>query len=100
VIAGAALLGWIVRGRNVGTPPFTRTVRAFAGATIAFWLVRAPMIVATSHPEVDDEAAFKVVHVVLAVISIAAALAAWRSVSDRRPAAAVPSDEPSVGALG
>jgi hypothetical protein len=108
VIAGAALLGWIVRGRGVGTPPFVRAVQVFAGATVAYWAVRAPIIVATSHPEVDDELAFKIVHVVLAVISITAAAAAWRAVADRRGEGAGsdtgPGDrsagEPRVGALG
>lgn len=50
-----------------------------AGATVAVWIVRVPLVLLRDHT-----AGFKVVHVVLAVVSVVLACAAWRSVS--RPA--------------
>jgi hypothetical protein len=49
-------------------------------ATIAVWAVRAPQVLLHDHP-----AGFKVVHLVLAIVSIALAIGAWRS-RVRRPA--------------
>lgn len=55
---------------------------ALAGATVAVWVVRAPLVLVRDHG-----VAFKVVHVVLAVASIALAAGAWRAVRPTRPAA-------------
>ena len=59
----------LVRG---GTPRWA--VPALAAATVAAWAVRAPMILTGDHG-----AAFKVVHTVLALVSIGLAIVAVRS---------------------
>ncbi|MCU1354816.1 MAG: hypothetical protein JWM89_234 [Acidimicrobiales bacterium] len=74
VIASAALLGLLVRGVDRSAATFVRLVRAFAIGTVLFWAVRLPMILVHDHP-----AAFKVVHAVLAIGSVVAAVFAWRS---------------------
>lgn len=74
VLAAVAVLALLVRGTHPSVPGFARLVRAFAGGTIVFWAVRAPMILLADH-----EVAFKVVHALLAVASVIAAVAAWRS---------------------
>lgn len=66
----------LVRG---GTPRWA--VPGLAAATVAAWAVRAPVILLGDHG-----AAFKIVHVGLALVSVALAAAAWRSAGDRRPA--------------
>ena len=68
----------LVRG---GTPRWA--VSALAAATVAAWAVRAPMILLGDHG-----AAFKIVHTVLALVSIALAVAAVRRTGDRVPAPA------------
>ena len=75
VVASAALLGLLVQGVDRSASRFVNLVRAFAVGTVLFWAVRAPMILAHHHP-----VAFKAVHLVLALVSVAAAVAAWRSV--------------------
>ena len=57
-----------------------RWVTALAAYTVAVWAIRTPVILVHDHP-----AGFKVVHTVLAVVSIALAVAAVRS--QRKPAA-------------
>lgn len=47
---------------------------ALAGATIAVWAVRVPLVVVRDHA-----VGFKVVHVVLAAVSITLAVGAWRA---------------------
>jgi NADH:ubiquinone oxidoreductase subunit K len=69
VLAVAALLD-----RNRG-------LRALAAVTVGVWAIRLPLVLVHDHG-----AAFKVVHAVLAVVSIALAVAAWRSAATRRPA--------------
>lgn len=66
----------LVRG---GTPRWA--VPALAAATVAAWAVRAPIILFGDHG-----AAFKIVHVGLALVSVALAVAARRAAGDRRPA--------------
>ncbi len=66
-------------GVDSATRGFRRLVRVFAGTTIAYWAVRLPMIAAADHPM-----GFKLVHTVLAVVSVAAAIAAWRSLDRAR----------------
>ncbi len=58
-------------------------VGALAVWTIAVWAVRTPMILVHDHP-----AGFKVVHTVLAVVSIGLAVWAERDVQRQRQAAA------------
>ena len=45
-----------------------------AAATVAVWAVRVPLVLARDHA-----AGFKVVHAVLAIVSIALAAGAWRA---------------------
>ncbi|HEY4377159.1 MAG TPA: hypothetical protein VGM93_08365, partial [Acidimicrobiales bacterium] len=77
VVASAALLGLLLQGVDRTSPRFRGIVRILAAGTVAFWVVRAPMILAHPHP-----VAFKAVHAVLALVSIAAAVVAWPSVDD------------------
>jgi hypothetical protein len=51
-----------------------RFLQVFCGVTVVVWVVRAVQIIASDH-----DVAFKVVHVVLGVISIALAAAVWRT---------------------
>ena len=51
-----------------------RFLQVFCGVTVVVWVVRAVQIVASDH-----DVPFKVVHVVLGVISIALAAAVWRT---------------------
>lgn len=74
VLAAVAVLVMLARGAGPSAPGFVRLVRTFAGGTIVFWAVRAPLILLADH-----EVAFKVVHALLAVASVAAAGAAWRA---------------------
>jgi hypothetical protein len=60
-------------------------VPALAAATVAAWAVRAPMILTGDHG-----AAFKVVHTVLALVSVALAVAAVRATAS--PPSAVLAD--------
>jgi hypothetical protein len=56
---------------------------ALAAWTIAVWAVRTPMILANDH-----DGAFKVVHTVLAVVSVVLAVVAERDVQRQRQAPA------------
>lgn len=58
-------------------------VTALAAYTVAVWAIRTPVILLHDHP-----AGFKVVHTVLAVVSIALAIAAQRNVQRERQAPA------------
>jgi NADH:ubiquinone oxidoreductase subunit K len=55
-----------------------RGVRALAIVTVGVWAVRLPLVLAHHHP-----AGFKAVHAVLAVVSIALAVGAWRATAPR-----------------
>ena len=87
VIAAAVLLGTMASRLGARAPLFVPLTRAFAAVTVVFWAVRAPMISLADHP-----VPFKVVHGVLAVVSIAAAVAAWRAAPDARTAVATKVD--------
>lgn len=87
VIAAVAVVVMLLKGADASAPGFRRLVRAFAGATVVFWAIRAPMILLADHG-----APFKVVHAVLAAASVVAAVAAWRSLDSTVPAR----DEPGV----
>ena len=62
-----------------------RWITALAGWTIAVWAVRTPYILVHDHP-----VGFKVVHTVLAAVSIALAVSAQRHVQREREATATP----------
>ncbi len=82
VAAAVVVAVALVAGADRRSPSFVLLVRAFAGGTVAYWVVRYP-IIATG----DWSIGFKVVHAVLAVASSGAAVAAWRSVARRAPVA-------------
>ena len=82
VVASFVVLIAMVRGVDRDAAWFRGLVRLFAAGTVVFWAVRLPMILLNDHP-----AGFLVVHAVLAVASVAAAVAAWRSLD--RPDSAV-----------
>jgi hypothetical protein len=79
VVLGVAVAVSLVRG---GLPRWA--VPALAAATVAAWAVRAPMILTGDHG-----AAFKVVHTVLALVSVGLAVAALRSTASTAPAPAL-----------
>ena len=60
-----------------------RWVTALAAYTVVVWAIRTPMILLHDHP-----AGFKVVHTVLAAVSIALAVSAQRNVQRERRAPA------------
>lgn len=78
VLAGAAVAVVAVRAyRDRAGPVDRRVVQAAALWTLVVWVVRTVGIVAADH-----DLAFTVVHVVLAVISAALALLAWRALPE------------------
>jgi hypothetical protein len=76
-----------------------RFLQVFTGVTVAVWIVRAVQIIASDH-----DVPFKVVHVVLGVVSIALAVGVWCTAAPvaRRRSSAGPlaggSDRPLAGA--
>ena len=92
VLGGLLVAGqlWAARGRVHAVPDaagfnrvevpgvLRRSVAALATVTVAVWVLRGGTILLG-----DYDAAFKVVHTVLGVTSIALALAAWSAVADR-----------------
>ncbi|MCU1498179.1 MAG: hypothetical protein JWM47_2132 [Acidimicrobiales bacterium] len=85
VLAALAVAVAYARDVDRGGLAFRRLVQVFAGGTVTYWAIRLPMILLADHG-----VPFKVVHTVLALVSVAAAAAAWRSVGradQRRPPA-------------
>ncbi len=78
VIAAVVLGAGMLAGADRSSSGFRRGVTAFAVGTIAYWAIRAPMITFADH-----EVPFKVVHGVLAVVSVVAAALAWSAVRER-----------------
>ena len=74
VVSSVAALGAMAVGRWTATGPWAAVVRVLAAVTIAYWAVRAPMILAADHP-----GPFKVVHTVLALASLTTAAFALRA---------------------
>lgn len=73
VVAAAVLLAAIVRGRS-DAPWFRTLVLAFAAGTALYWAIRLPIIWVNDHDLTpEEELGFKLVHTVLAVVSVAAA---------------------------
>jgi hypothetical protein len=82
LVIGVAML----RGTDRDQRWFVVAVRAFAAGTVAYWAIRLPFIWANDHGLSDDEEiGFKVVHTVLAVVSVVPAALAWRSVDGGAP---------------
>ena len=100
VFLGWTVFVWAGRIRNGGSLLLALSFLVLAGLalwrrrpfltvlavwTIGVWAVRTPFILAHDHP-----ADFKVVHCVLAVVSVALAVAAQRDVQRERQALATP----------
>jgi hypothetical protein len=84
----------LVRARDRGIVEVEgRLWQAAAGWTALVWLVRGAEIVMSDHV-----AAFKVVHVVVGVVSIVFAAATWRVAREELAAASPPRVSPPVGA--
>ena len=95
---GWTVFVWIGRIRNGGSFPLAASFLVLAGFalwqmrpfvtllvlwTVGVWAIRTPFILVHDH-----DTAFKVVHTVLAVLSIASAVAAQRDVQRQRQAPA------------
>ena len=80
VIAAVVLSVLLLSGADRSSRGFVRLVRAFAAGTVVYWAIRFPIIAAG-----DWSVGFKLVHGVLAVVSSAAAVGAWRAVVTRHP---------------
>lgn len=74
VLASVYLLVRMLTGR-ARTPSFAPTVRVFAVGTIVYWAIRVVLILTADHA-----VGFKAVHTVLAIVSVAAAAVAFRSI--------------------
>lgn len=74
VVAAVVLAAALVAGVDRSARWFAVLVQAFALGTTIYWAIRLPMILAADH-----DAGFKVVHTVLAVASVAAAIWAGRT---------------------
>jgi len=87
-LGGVAVL--VQAWRRPLTVGAARFLQVFCGVTVVVWVVRSVQIVASDH-----DVPFKVVHVVLGVISIALAAGVWRTAA---PVAARRSSGLSTGA--
>lgn len=74
VVPAALALGWALADGSLGARRPGLLVRVLAVWTVGYWAVRLPLILLHDHP-----VPFKVVHGVLAAVSVAASTAAWRS---------------------
>lgn len=107
VFLGWTVFVWAGRIRNGGSVALAASFLALAALalwrrrpwltvlaawTIGVWAVRTPMILANDH-----DGAFKVVHTVLAVVSVTLALAAQRHVQREREAPAATSRLQELG---
>jgi len=98
-LAVGAVVVLVQTWRRPLTVGAARFLQVFCGVTVVVWVVRAGQIAMSDH-----EVAFKVVHIVLGVISIALAVAVWRTaapVAGRRPSPRPSdggSDRPLAGA--
>lgn len=96
VLSAIVLAVAMLTGADRDARWFRLLVQAFALGTAVYWLIRIPMITFNEHPDLtsSEEVGFKIVHAVLAIVSVSAAWFAFRWA--RTPAADQPSD-PSVG---
>ena len=78
VVAAAVLLVALLRGGSEASW-FRPLVLAFAAATTIYWAIRLPIIWLNDHGlTAEEELGFKLVHTVLAVVSVGAAALAAR----------------------
>ncbi|HWJ97080.1 MAG TPA: hypothetical protein VNQ33_02905 [Acidimicrobiales bacterium] len=80
VLSAVVLAAAMLSGADRGARWFRLLVQAFALGTAGYWMIRVPMITFNQHPDLtaSEEAAFKTVHAVLAVVSVGAAWFAFR----------------------
>jgi hypothetical protein len=80
VLAATVLLVAMLSGADRNARWFRLLVQLFAAGTAVYWAVRLPMIAVNTHDDLtaSEEAAFKVVHAVLAIVSVTTAWFAWR----------------------
>ncbi|WP_426572040.1 hypothetical protein [Aquihabitans sp. McL0605] len=79
VLAATVLLVALLSGADRDARWFRVLVQAFAAGTALYWAIRLPMIALNHHDLTpSEEIAFKLVHTVLAVVSVTAAWFAWR----------------------
>lgn len=72
-VVAAATASAMVLADRAGTRAFVATVSVLAAGTILYWGVRTPMILLADHP-----VGFKVVHALLAAVSVTASVASGR----------------------
>jgi hypothetical protein len=82
------------RGIDQSSGGFRNLVRAFSAGTVVFWAIRLPMILSHNHA-----VPFKVVHTVLAIVSVAGAVGAWRALDGEAGSRAASPDAPRTDAL-
>lgn len=97
VAAAIVLAVAMLAGADRDARWFRLLVQAFALGTALYWLIRLPMIAFNEHPnlEPDEEVPFKIVHAVLAVVSVSAAWFAFRWARTAPTATADPSGTPA-----
>ena len=79
VLAAAVLLVAMLAGADRNARWFRLLVQSFALGTALYWLIRLPMIAFNDHDlTASEEIAFKIVHAVLAIVSVSAAWFAYR----------------------
>lgn len=80
VLAAIVLAVAMLSGADRDARWFRLLVQAFALGTALYWLIRIPMITFNQHPDLtaSEEVGFKIVHAVLAIVSVTAAWFAFR----------------------
>lgn len=80
VLSAVVLAGAMLAGADRDARWFRLLVQAFALGTAVYWLIRVPMITFNQHPDLtaSEEIGFKIVHAVLAIVSVSAAWFAFR----------------------
>jgi fucose 4-O-acetylase-like acetyltransferase len=76
LLAAGGLVVLVQTWRRPLTAAGARAFQILCGVTVVVWVIRAAQIVASDH-----NAAFKVVHVVLGIISVVLATLVWRIVA-------------------
>jgi len=94
VAAAVVLLAGAASGRRLTDGGLRVAALLLGWGTVAYWAVRAPMISLADHP-----AGFKIVHGVLALVSVGAASAALRAMRAMRAAPARAASASTGGAL-
>lgn len=101
VLSAIVLAVAMLAGADRDARWFRLLVQAFALGTAVYWAIRVPMITFNQHPDLtaSEEVAFKIVHAVLAIVSVAAAWFAFRwarTTSTGSPSSGVPADSSAV----